>query len=243
MQFEIFDGWQSLGYRDAPHEEAAVLMLVNQCRADEGAFKTLDELRQSEHPHREATAVLVYSMLPDGPVTAHERDGYVTAFDLVCSLADAQRDAARLRQACDRTTGLEREANIRQASEADAEVARIQAALRGEDQDRHHQEESGAAVDAPQQDKVGSASHAERTRADDIGIEIDLAIAELEQRGERITATTVMPLLRAKAGRPYNCISEVAADGVIWIRPSTGKPDKLTMEALKKRINRLKKGH
>lgn len=109
--------------------------------------------------------------------------------------------------------------------------------------DSEQQTETAAAAPAPQE---GSSSPAERIRTDDIWTEIDLAIAELEQRSKRITAATVMPLLRAKAGRPESCISEVAADGVIWIRPSTGRPDKLTMEALKKRIirdkERAKKG-
>lgn len=123
------------------------------------------------------------------------------------------------------------------------EIASASSALPAPDQtaaDPRHHEEAGTAVDEPQQDD--GASPVERIRADEIGIEIDDAIAALEKAGKRVTATTVMALLKAKAGRSDSCVIEVAADGVVWIRGTTGKPEKLTMEALKKRIGRTKKG-
>lgn len=81
-----------------------------------------------------------------------------------------------------------------------------------------------------------------RTRHDDIQIEIDDVRAGLEQRGEPATPAKVMAMLKARAGRPDSCISETAPDGVIWIRGSSGEPEKLTTEALKKRIDRTRKG-
>lgn len=74
------------------------------------------------------------------------------AFDLYLGLDEARATAARLRDAADRTTGLEREANVRQAAEAEAELARIEAELRGEG----HQSEAAAPERAP--------ANAQRTR-------------------------------------------------------------------------------
>ena len=51
------------------------------------------------------------------------------AFNLCCMLDEARATAARLRDAADRTTGLERESNIRQAEVAEAEVERVRAEL------------------------------------------------------------------------------------------------------------------
>ncbi|MBK5913783.1 hypothetical protein [Rhodocyclus purpureus] len=51
------------------------------------------------------------------------------AFDLVFQLDDAEKTAARLREAAEWSTGLERESNIRQLQEAEAEVSRISAEL------------------------------------------------------------------------------------------------------------------
>jgi hypothetical protein len=47
-----------------------------------------------------------------------------------------------------------------------------------------------------------------------------------------------MARLRERAGRPESCIHDTAANGVLWIRGTTGEETKLTMEALKKRIGR-----
>jgi len=150
------------------------------------------------------------------------------AFDLYVKLDEAKADAERLRAAAGRTTGLEREANIRQAAEAGAEVARIEAALRGEESAEADQGDTAPA----------KPEHRARTRRrlDDMQIEIDDAMAVLRREGKAVTPATVMPLLRARAGK--SCISECAPDGVIWIRGSSGNPEKLTMEALKKRIGR-----
>ena len=60
------------------------------------------------------------------------------AFNLCCMLDEAKATAARLRDAADRTAGLERESNIRQAKEAEAEVSHLEAALRGEELPEAH---------------------------------------------------------------------------------------------------------
>ena len=92
---------------------------------------------------------------------------------------------------------------------------------------------------APNMPATGGSA---RTRHDDIQIEIDDVRAGLEQQGEPETPARVMARLRERAGKPDSCISERAPDGVIWIRGTTGKPAKLTMEALTKRIERTRKG-
>lgn len=92
---------------------------------------------------------------------------------------------------------------------------------------------------APNMPATGGSA---RTRHDDIQIEIDDVRAGLEQQGEPATPAKVMARLRERAGKPDSCISERAPDGVIWIRGTTGKPAKLTMEALTKRIERTRKG-
>lgn len=58
-----------------------------------------------------------------------EVDEFSRAFNLYVMHDEVKATAARLRAAADRTTGLEREANIRQAAEAEAEVANIEAEL------------------------------------------------------------------------------------------------------------------
>ena len=67
------------------------------------------------------------------------------AFNLCCMLDEAKATGARLRAAVERTTGMEREANVRQAAEAEAEIARIEAELRGEG----HQSEAAAPERVP----------------------------------------------------------------------------------------------
>ncbi len=67
------------------------------------------------------------------------------AFNLCCMLDEAKATGARLRAAVERTTGMEREANVRQAAEAEAEMARIEAELRGEG----HQSEAAAPERVP----------------------------------------------------------------------------------------------
>ena len=94
----------------------------------------------------------------------------------------------------------------------------------------------GVSTKAPEQDVVSAPKG--RQRHDDIQIEIDDAIADIERRGDTATPAKVMAQLKAKAGRPDSCISETAPDGVIWIRGSNGKMEKLTGSALKSRMYR-----
>lgn len=79
------------------------------------------------------------------------------------------------------------------------------------------------------------------TRVDDMALEIESAVGELRARGETATAARVMALLRARAGRPDSCVTDVAATGVLWRRGSTGIDEKLTMRALNDRLARLRK--
>lgn len=75
---------------------------------------------------------------------------------------------------------------------------------------------------------------AEQARSDDIRIEIDVVVDQLEKKGERVTAASVMRLLRGRAGTKGSCITDTSPDGVLWERGSSGEVEKLTMEALKK---------
>ncbi|MBC9070948.1 hypothetical protein IAI53_03135 [Thauera sp. CAU 1555] len=103
-------------------------------------------------------------------------------------------------------------------------------------------EEPTAPSATPTETAEPATGDSARTRHDDIQIEIDDVRAGLEQQGEPAKPAKVMALLRERAGKPDSCISEPAPDGVIWIRGTTGKPAKLTMEALTKRIDRTRKG-
>lgn len=82
------------------------------------------------------------------------------AFDLYLRLDEAKATAARLRAAADVTTGLECEANIRLAEAAEAEVARIEAELRGEGQ----QSEAAAPERAPAKADQGQEAPAKPKR-------------------------------------------------------------------------------
>lgn len=79
-----------------------------------------------------------------------------------------------------------------------------------------------------------------RTRHDDIQIEIDDIVAGLKRRKGLVNPAAVMRALRDRGGRADSCVSESAPDGVIWKRGSTGVPEKLTMAALKGRLDRRK---
>lgn len=81
-----------------------------------------------------------------------------------------------------------------------------------------------------------------RERADTLSVEIDDLLVELQRDGVQPTAAKIMPLLKARAGQPWSCIRDVAPDGVLWQRGSTGSCEKLTMESLKRRIHRSLKG-
>jgi hypothetical protein len=70
-------------------------------------------------------------LLNGNELTEVESVAYSTAFELVCALDEARTSAARLQAAAHRTTGLERESNVRQAAWAEAEVERLEAELKG----------------------------------------------------------------------------------------------------------------
>lgn len=147
MLFEIFDDGKFLGFEDAPHEEAAIVVFANKRHPGADPFKTLAEVRQDQgFPHREATAVAAYATMPPAEAaTEVELSEYSKVFELLALADEAATTAARLRDAATRTSGLEREANTRQAAEAEAEMARIEAELRGEG----HQSEAAAPERVP----------------------------------------------------------------------------------------------
>ncbi len=140
MLFEIFDDGKFLGFEDAPHEEAAIVVFANKRHPRADPFKTLAEVRQDQgFPHREATAVAAYATMPPAEAaTEVELSEYSKVFELLALADEAAATAARLRDAADRTSGLEREANTKQAAEAEAEVSRLEAALLGEELPEAH---------------------------------------------------------------------------------------------------------
>jgi len=77
-----------------------------------------------EHANEEAEVPEIESE-PD----AAARAAYSKAFHLLALLDETKTTASRLRAAADCTTGLERESNIRQAIEAEAEQKRIEGEL------------------------------------------------------------------------------------------------------------------
>lgn len=98
--------------------------------------------------------------------------------------------------------------------------------------------DSGENLTAP---TVGIVSRMETQRdekTDDLRIELDPLFEEMSAQGDRITAGTVMPKLKARAGKNASCITESFDAGVLWMRGSTGTPEKLTMRMLQKRIDR-----
>lgn len=80
-----------------------------------------------------------------------------------------------------------------------------------------------------------------RTKHDDLAIELHDIAERMQAADERMTAATVMPLLKARVGVNGSCIQDHAANGVIWVRSSTGMQEKLTMKNLNDRIQRWKK--
>ena len=147
MLFEIFDDGKFLGFEDAPHEEAAIVVFANKRHPRADPFTTLAEVRQDQgFPHREVTAVAAYATMPPAaPASADDQASFASAFELFCRLDEAKATAARLRAAAGRTTGSEWRENIEGVGVAEAEATRIEAELRGEG----HQSEAAAPERAP----------------------------------------------------------------------------------------------
>lgn len=127
--YEIFDGNTFLGDVDAPNAELALLFFINRS-LPEGSreYASVAEAKaDSLCPHRNARAASAFLSLPSAPVSDKDLALYSKEFDSGCTIDKEQREAARLRAAADRTTGLEREANVRQAETAEREIARLTA--------------------------------------------------------------------------------------------------------------------
>lgn len=77
-----------------------------------------------------------------------------------------------------------------------------------------------------------------RVRRDQMREEIDEAIRIV---GENATASEVMSQLKKFASMEGSCIEDVGPDYVLWKRPSTNAPEKLTIKALRKRMGRRRK--
>lgn len=172
------------------------------------------------------------------------------AFSLYSILDARKEDAARFRAAAKCTTGSECKNNIELAEKAEAEIARIDAELvagyRAQNQVTAalHDAAASANVNFPvQADRIkGEAQGSEqRTRRDDIQIEIDDVIKDLKAGGEDIAAPKVMEILRKRAGRPDSCVNAQTPDGLTWTRRSLGRVEELTTKALHKRIRRRRK--
>lgn len=96
---------------------------------------------------------------------------------------------------------------------------------------------------------VGLAQHGARacvrvrkteriSRPNDLGIELDDVLRAMQVAGERITPSSVMLRLKARAGRKDSCIAKALPEGVSWIQGSTGCEKELTLEKLKHRLKR-----
>lgn len=169
-----------------------------------------------------------------------EVDEFSRAFNLYVMHDEVKATAARLRAAADRTTGVEREANIRQAAEAEAEVARIEAELGGEVRRKDDAAPAGAeptpapAVEA-HEGKPPKPSTVTRQRHDDLALELERLLAHLRREGKDTSTHAVMDVLRARAGKPDSCIAASVPEGVTWTR-GMGTVETLNTRALAKRI-------
>lgn len=63
------------------------------------------------------------------PENLNTDPAYSRAFHLFCELDDCKRERDRIAAACQRTTGTERESNLRQLTALDLEIKRIEAEL------------------------------------------------------------------------------------------------------------------
>ena len=235
MLFEIFDDGKFLGFEDAPHEEAAIVVFANKRHSRADPFKTLAEVRQDQgFPHREATAVAAYATMPPAEAaTEAELSEYSKVFELLALADEAATTAARLRDAATRTSGLEREANIRQAEAAEAEVERIRAEL-------HGPHELSGLVPTEAKPDQGQAAQACRQRHDDLALELERILASLRKQGKSTAPHAVMDALKERAGRPDSCIAASVPEGVAWTR-GTGKVETLNVRALARRLKNLER--
>lgn len=79
------------------------------------------------------------------------------------------------------------------------------------------------------------------TRKDAMALELEEIICEMKKSGTRLTAASVMSLLKRSAGKG-GCVVDVAGDGdgVVWER-SNGKSETMKMKALEVRLSRMQK--
>lgn len=89
------------------------------------------------------------------------------------------------------------------------------------------------AIEAAAPQSLGKGGQ-KRTRRDAMSREIDEAIRLIDGAP---TPTAIMRRLQSFAGREGSCVTERCAEGVLW-RDDSGKPQKLTAEALEKRLAR-----
>lgn len=168
-----------------------------------------------------------------------ERAEYSRAFDLLCRLDEVRATAARLRDAADRTAGLERESNIRQAEVAEAEVERVRAEI----QRPHELSELVPTEAKPDQGQAAPAEpqgSRQRQRHDDLALELERILASLRKQGKSTAPHAVMDALKERAGRPDSCIAASVPEGVAWTR-GTGKVETLNVRALARRLKNLER--
>ncbi len=84
-----------------------------------------------------------------------------------------------------------------------------------------------------------SATKPKRDSSDSLRAELETILFDMNRACDRITAGTVMPKLKARAGEKYTCVTESVLEGILWARDS-GSPEKLTAKMLQKRIDRWK---
>lgn len=86
-----------------------------------------------------------------------------------------------------------------------------------------------------------AATDTRPTRKDAMALELEEIICEMKQSGTRLTAASVMSLLKRSAGKG-GCVVDVAGDGdgVVWER-SNGKSETMKMKALYVRLSRMLK--
>lgn len=72
---------------------------------------------------------MAFDVMHMEPENLNTDPAYSRAFHLFCELDDCKRERDRIGVACQRTTGTERESNLRQLTALDSEIKRIEAEL------------------------------------------------------------------------------------------------------------------
>lgn len=170
-------------------------------------YETWEQAAQdSGFPFAAARAVPIEWYEPEvREATTVELQEYSRAFGLLGELDDAGRERDRLAAACRQSTGTERESNMRQLREAEADVRRIECELSGASGGKATDEETGSKRIGDELAALGDAA----------AVEFESERAKAEPARRELTAIKRAALINTLSRR-YPALESALNRGEAW---------------------------